>query len=167
LRHRLGLKGFAGVSSDGQSGGLALFWHESLDVKITTINERFIDAYIRVSPNAAEWRLTCVYGEPRVENRYRMWDTLKSLKDVSELPWMVMGDFNEALWQEEHFSQTPRSERQMEAFRDTLTYCDLTDIGFAGVPYNYDNKWRGLANVKVRLDRVVVSPSWRDLFCRL
>jgi hypothetical protein len=27
LRHRLGLKGFAGCSSDGLSGGLALFWH--------------------------------------------------------------------------------------------------------------------------------------------
>jgi hypothetical protein len=25
LRHRLGLKGFVGVSSDGRSGGLALF----------------------------------------------------------------------------------------------------------------------------------------------
>jgi hypothetical protein len=62
---------------------------------------------------------------------------------------MVMGDFNEALWQEEHFSQTPRSERQKEAFRDALTYSGLTDIGFAGVPYTYDNKWRGLANVKV------------------
>ncbi|PNT68763.1 hypothetical protein BRADI_3g44981v3 [Brachypodium distachyon] len=28
LRNILGLKGFEGVSSDGRSGGLALFWHE-------------------------------------------------------------------------------------------------------------------------------------------
>jgi hypothetical protein len=28
LRHRLGLKGFAGISSNRLSGGLALFWHE-------------------------------------------------------------------------------------------------------------------------------------------
>jgi hypothetical protein len=28
LRHRLGLKGFVASSSDGLSGGLALFWHE-------------------------------------------------------------------------------------------------------------------------------------------
>jgi hypothetical protein len=50
----------------------------------------------------------------------------------------------------------------MEAFRDTLAYCDLTDLGFAGD--TYDNKRRGLANVKVCLDRVVATPSWRDLF---
>ncbi|PNT63631.1 hypothetical protein BRADI_4g18961v3 [Brachypodium distachyon] len=30
LCSRLGLKGFAGSDSDGFSGGLALFWHESL-----------------------------------------------------------------------------------------------------------------------------------------
>jgi hypothetical protein len=40
-----------------------------------------------------------------------MWDTLKRLKDDSEVPWMVMGDFNEALWQEEHFSQTIRETK--------------------------------------------------------
>jgi endonuclease/exonuclease/phosphatase family metal-dependent hydrolase len=164
LRHRLGLKGFAGVSSDGQSGGLALFWHESLDVEIKIINERIIDACVRVSLSSEPWRLTCIYGEPRVENRHRMWEALRGLKEESNLPWMIMGDFNEALWQEEHFSHTPRSERQMEAFQDTLAYCDLTDLGFAGVPCTYDNKRRGLANVKVHLDRVVATPSRRDLF---
>jgi hypothetical protein len=68
LRHRLGLKGFAGCSSDGLSEGLALFWHDQLEVEIQNINERYIDAYIRDSTGAQQWRLTCIYGEPRVEN---------------------------------------------------------------------------------------------------
>jgi hypothetical protein len=62
IRHRLGLKGFAGFSSDGLSGGLALFWHEHVSVEIQSINERVIDAYVCLSPNAPKWRLTCVYG---------------------------------------------------------------------------------------------------------
>jgi hypothetical protein len=97
LRHRLGLKGFVGFSSDGLSGGLALFWHEQLNVEVQAINERYIDAYVRESPTAPLWRLTCVYGEPRVEDRHRMWDTLRNLKTLSNLPWLVVGDFNEAL----------------------------------------------------------------------
>lgn len=32
LRNRIGLRGFEGVSSEGNSGGLALFWDESLYV---------------------------------------------------------------------------------------------------------------------------------------
>jgi hypothetical protein len=72
LRHRLGLRGFAGFSSIGRSGGLALFWHDQLSVEVQKINERYIDAYVRDSPSAPQWRLTCVYGEPRVEDRPRM-----------------------------------------------------------------------------------------------
>jgi hypothetical protein len=164
LRHRVGLKGFAGVSSDGLSGGLALFWHEQFSVEVKDINERFIDAYIRVSPDAPQWRLTCIYGEPRVENRHIMWDAIRNLKTRSDLPWVLIGDFNEALWQEEHFSQSPRPVNQMEAFREVLSDCNLTDLGFAGVPYTYDNKRQGRANVRVRLDRAVACPSWRDMF---
>jgi hypothetical protein len=162
--HRLGLKGFAGFSSDGLSGGLALFWHEHVSVEIQSINERVIDAYVCLSPNAPKWRLTCVYGEPRVENRHLMWDALRNLKTNSDLPWLVIGDFNEALWQEEHLSYTPRPTNQMDAFREVLFDCNLTDLGFAGVPYTYDNKRQGKANVQVRLDRAVASSEWRDLF---
>jgi hypothetical protein len=63
LRHRLGLKGFAGNSSNGLSGGLALFWHEQISVQVQLVNERVIDAYVRVSPTTPQWRITCVYGE--------------------------------------------------------------------------------------------------------
>ncbi len=37
LRRRLGLSGFVGISSEGMSGGLALFWHESVYVDIKEI----------------------------------------------------------------------------------------------------------------------------------
>jgi hypothetical protein len=50
LRSRLGVRGFAGVDSNGMSGGLALFWHESYYVDIQEITDRYIDAYIRPSP---------------------------------------------------------------------------------------------------------------------
>lgn len=66
------------------------------DVK--DMNERYIDVYVRVPPSALLWRLTYVYGEPRTENRHRMWTALQNLKAESDLPWCVTGDFNEALW---------------------------------------------------------------------
>jgi hypothetical protein len=45
--------------------------------------------------------------------------------------WFTTGYFNETLWQFQHFSATRRGEKQiMEAFRETLNFCDLHDIGF-------------------------------------
>jgi hypothetical protein len=164
LHHRLGLKGFVGSSSNGVSGGLALFWHDQLSVDVKHVNERFIDVYVRVSLNAPQWCITCVYGEPHVEDRHRMWDSLRNLKLESDLPWVVIGDFNEALWQEEHLSCTPQPVSQTEAFREVLFDCNLTDLGFSGVPYTYDNKRVGRANVRVHLDRAIACPTWRDLF---
>jgi hypothetical protein len=167
LRHSLGLKGFVGVSSNGQSGGLALFWHDQIIVKVKDMNERYIDVYMCVSPSAPQWHLICVYGEPRVEDRHRMWDILRNIKSSLSLSWLVMGDFNEALWQEEHLSYTPRPVNQMDAFREVLYDCDLTDLGFVGVPYTYDNRCAGRANVRVHLDRAVACTAWRELFVEM
>nr|XP_040245727.1 proline-rich receptor-like protein kinase PERK1 [Aegilops tauschii subsp. strangulata] len=59
----------------------------------------------------------------------------------------VKGDFNEAIWQFEHFSLTRGAESQMEAFREALDDCALTDLGFRGVPFTYDNKHAGRKNL--------------------
>ena len=164
LRRRLGLSGFVGISSEGMSSGLALFWHESIYVDIKEINKRYIDAYVRLSPDDLLWHATFVYGEPRAENRHNMWSLLRKIKLNSGLPWTVIGDFNETLWQFEHFSKNPRSEPQMQAFRDVLHDCELHDLGFTGLPHTYDNKRDGWHNVKVRLHRVVADDRWRDIF---
>lgn len=79
LRSRLGLRGFASVDNNGMSGGLALFWHGSYSVDIHDVTDRYIDVLIRTSPNEPQFHATFVYGEPRVENRHRMWDSLSAL----------------------------------------------------------------------------------------
>jgi hypothetical protein len=107
-----------------------------VDVKEET--ERFIDVHIRVAPAEPLWHATFVYGEPRTENRHRMWSALCALKASSMLPWFVDSDFNEALWQHEHLSICPRPKNQMIAFHDTLMVCELKDIGFKGIPFTYE-----------------------------
>lgn len=89
---------------------------------------------------------------------------MKRIKKRSNAPWLVARDFNEALWQFEHFSVTRRSERQMEVFWETLMDRNLCDIGYMGLPWTYDNKQYGRRNVKVRLDRAVSSTAWSALF---
>jgi endonuclease/exonuclease/phosphatase family metal-dependent hydrolase len=83
---------------------------------------------------------------------------------MSDKPWMMMGDFNEAMWQEEHYSNTRRSEKQLLDFREVLSHCDLHDLGFIGAPWTFDNKQKGDRNVKVRIDRAVATPAWSMLY---
>lgn len=73
-----------------------------------------------------------------MENRPDMWERMRTLCGEWLRPWMVMGDFNEVLWQYEHFSQHPRPKRQMMDFRKVLSHCDLHDLGFSGLPWTYN-----------------------------
>jgi hypothetical protein len=77
LRSRLGLKGCLAVDSRGKRGGLALFWDENIQVKLLSIDERYIDVFMQDDPNADPWRVMFVYGEPCVED---MWEILQRLK---------------------------------------------------------------------------------------
>lgn len=47
LRWRLGLKHAVAVDSINMGGGLALFWHESVDVHLIEKHRRFIDVHVR------------------------------------------------------------------------------------------------------------------------
>jgi hypothetical protein len=65
----LGYSGCYGVSSEGLSGGLALFWMSSVTVTLKPCNSWCID--ILITPEVgATWRASFVYGEPRRELRH-------------------------------------------------------------------------------------------------
>lgn len=164
IKWRLGLRGFRGVDPEGRSGGLGLFWDESLQVTVLEACSRFIDVRIFDPGVDKQWRATFVYGERRVENRRFMWDHMARLRSVSSEPWVVCGDYNECMWQHEHLSSTARSSAQMVAFRDCLQLCELVDLGFSGMPFTYNNNQFAVRNVQVRLDRCCADEAWRDLF---
>jgi hypothetical protein len=148
------------VQGDGKGGGLAIYWQEGITIDLLSFSKRHIDVHVSGSRYASKWRATFVYGEPKSMDRHSMWTKLRQLKNRSSEPWLMMGDFNEAMWQEEHFSRRKRSERLMADFREALSGCNLHDIGFVGTPWNFDNKQKCDRNVKVRLDRAVASPEW-------
>ena len=116
LRWRLGLKGCLAIDSRGKRGGLALFWDENTQVNLLSINDRYIDVSICDCPNGAPWRATFVYGEPRVEDWHKLWEIMERLKTRSWEPWVVIGDFNEAMWQYEHFSKSKRGKNKWRIF---------------------------------------------------
>jgi hypothetical protein len=90
-----------------------LFWDESVHVDLFKLSERHIDVTIHNLPVRNKWRCTFVYGEPRTHERINMWNLLKRIKPLLPGPWCLLGDFNECMWQEEHFSSRRRGEKLM------------------------------------------------------
>lgn len=75
-----------------------------------------------------------------------------------------MGDFNETMYGEEHFSVHPRPAGQMQAFREVIDFCSFQDLRWIGVPFTWDNRQQGTSNVKAHLDRALANNDFMQLF---
>lgn len=165
LRGSLGFPNGLGVGSYGRGGGLALLWSDEICVKLQSYDKLHIDVMV-VDPTmgAKRWRFTGFYGEARREHRHRSWELMHFLSAQSDAPWLCAGDFNEILDAQEKFGGVTRPERQMDGFRDAVSQCGFSDLGFIGLPYTWDNRQEGSRNIKVRLDRAFANGAFSEMF---
>jgi endonuclease/exonuclease/phosphatase family metal-dependent hydrolase len=84
-----------------------------------------------------------------------MWDKLRQLKRINNLPWIVIGDFNEIIFSHEKERGNVRPQHYMDAFSDSLMDCGLEDIGYSGEMFTWK---RG--RIREMLDRAVANGDW-------
>jgi hypothetical protein len=97
-----------------------MFWKKDIKIELVFSAPKYIDVRIVENPGKI-WRLTGIYGEPRWEDKYKTWDTLRDLNNSSKLPWVVMGDFNEILFLHEKEGGNQRHQPYMQSFPDVLS----------------------------------------------
>ncbi|KAM6558713.1 hypothetical protein CsatA_027952 [Cannabis sativa] len=164
FRNALNFNNGLEVPRVGLGVGLMLLWKNDVDVSILTYNKSVFDCYI-ASPNQPKWHFTAFYGEPCTQLRPQTWTLLKRLKDVSPLsPWLVIGDFNEILSNDNKIGGSLRNEDQMEQFRNVLSCCHLSEVPFEGDPYTWIKGRRTVNTIKERLDWCFVNDSWTSQF---
>lgn len=79
-----------------------------------------------------------------------------------ELPWVVGGDFNVVLSEEEKIGGLPVHPPEYEDFAFCVNSCELFDLGYKESPYTW---WNGMPNSKCifkRLNRIFVTSFSRN-----
>ncbi|KAL9672994.1 hypothetical protein QQ045_029247 [Rhodiola kirilowii] len=135
--------------------------HSRLDLTIRNYSFAHVDAEVKYS---CCFRLTLFYGDPAAAKRKVSWELLRKLRTVSKLPWMVIGDFNEVVGDNEVLGGRPRQLWKMSNFREVLEDCGLSDLGFKGYPFTFTNGRVGEDEYRARLDREVIDLDWRRSF---
>ncbi|XP_019163494.1 PREDICTED: uncharacterized protein LOC109159838 [Ipomoea nil] len=165
LRVKLGFEGCFKVDSVRRKGGLCLLWRRNNCARLLNYSQNHIDLEVSL-PNGRPWRLTCFYGYPNRDRRRASWDFLRSLKGASDLPWVVLGDFNDILMQSEKRGRLPHPNGLLEGFGDALDDCGLMTLPMVGYPFTWE-RFKGTVDwVEERSDRVVTCADWRELFDR-
>ena len=98
-----------------------------MPISLRDKTENFIDVFVG-SGRDNFWRLTCLYGEPKWADKHLTWQRLRELHVLMNMPWMVVGDMNEIMYNFEKEGGNPRPNQFMNSFREALDDCNLTDL---------------------------------------
>ncbi|KAL8105033.1 hypothetical protein AgCh_028992 [Apium graveolens] len=163
LRGRLGFTSSFAVDRVRRSGGLAVFWKANIDCSISSYSQNHIDITFN-ERSIAVWRLSCFYGYPERTRRRESWDLIRRLVGLSLLPWCILGDFNDMLYQADKRGKHQHSRSLMEGFRKAIEDSLLTEIELNGGLYTWE-KSRGSDDwVQERIDRAFATSGWHSKF---
>ena len=87
------------VNPTGQSsGGLALFWDDTVSVSSITSSSNFICTSVKFLAEDFSCNITWMYGNPHVNEKNSFWRYAYSAFPPCPITWLCIGDFNEILW---------------------------------------------------------------------
>lgn len=92
---------------------------------------------------------------------------MKYLATFAPHAWLRIGDFNEILEDFEKQGGARRLGAQIEEFKHSLEYCQLSDVGFTGSRFTWSNMRRDDQFTKERLDRAVATTYFATFFAQL
>jgi hypothetical protein len=100
LRRRMRMDFKIVQASDGRKVGIPLLWRAEVKVSQLYAQPNYID--VRIKENAQKiWRITRMYGEFKWRDKYKTWQRIRDMHSRHNLPWILIGDLNEILYDPE------------------------------------------------------------------
>lgn len=84
------------------------------------------------------------------------------VKRTHDLPWLVLGDFNQVISSNEKFGGNGVIWTAFNLMTNCMKNCNLFDFGASGPKYTWWNKRVGSSFTKVRLDRAIANEARSD-----
>ena len=154
ITDKLPFDGAIHTDTIGYSSGLWVLWNaDKVEVSSLANIEQEIHIVDKVRSLNSSWLFSAVYASPRSTERQILWNNLMRVAEIQNMPWVIAGDFNEPLVEEDKFGGRAVSVSRSLLFKKCLDKCNMIDIGFSGPRYTWSNRREVLALIQERIDR--------------
>jgi len=165
ITDKLPFQGAIHIDSIGFAGGLWFLWDpDRVEVTFLASTEQEIHTLVKVNSSSLNWIFTAIYASPRHRERCMLWNNLNTVANSHNLPWIIAGDFNELLSNDEKLGGRPISLYRANLFKECLDSCNMADLGFNGPRFTWTNKHDIGTFIQERLDRYFANPQWCLLY---
>ncbi|XP_059312881.1 uncharacterized protein LOC132064038 [Lycium ferocissimum] len=107
--------------------------------------------------------VSVVYAKCDIDEREELWEAMVELENHQDLPWIIGGDFNVIVSDEEKQGGLPILSHETLDFSTCIQSCRLIDVGFSGSKFTW---WNGRIEedcIFKRLDRILVNQQVLDI----
>nr|XP_009597454.1 uncharacterized protein LOC104093421 [Nicotiana tomentosiformis] len=146
------------------NGKIWLFFNSVVEWELVTETAQQVVVRVFHHDISQHIMMTFVYAKCSSVERLELWDNLYCLACDMELPWLVGGDFNVILHEDEKIGGLPVHPPEYEDFAFCVNSCDLFDHDYKENPFTW---WSGRPNSECifkRLDRIFVILQFQNLF---
>ena len=105
--------------------------------------------------SAISFSISFVYTFNTVVGRRPLWDSLRRFNSHFQTPWILLGDFNNVLSNEEKANGLPVTMYEIRDFKECCYDLGLSDLRSTGVFHTWSNNL-----VWCKLDRAMVNNTW-------
>ncbi|XP_026417489.1 uncharacterized protein LOC113312969 [Papaver somniferum] len=112
-----------------KEGGLILMWKDGIDVEVIGHENNIIHVVIQLDPNEPKVLISFMYGSTYIEPKKTQWNFLFDFRKDVQQPWLVLGDLN--------FHLDNNNNTSDKWVQNKVNDAGLIDIGYEGKDYTW------------------------------
>ncbi|XP_074318874.1 uncharacterized protein LOC141655707 [Silene latifolia] len=156
------------IPSDGFSGGIWLFWKETVSMtfslNVPFKSSRFIACEVCDLTNNVKFYLIFVYAPAQLAEKSDFWNEFQNFVLNLDLPFLVLGDLNEIKNPSEKEGGAKVTNARCLRLNSFLSNTSCVDLPFSGNFFTWRKKKTGSENVFEILDKALASPNWMSIY---
>jgi len=144
------------------SAKIWIFWDEDWTWEVVRDNVQHLS--VRFEAGSVKFMVTAVYARCDALERLELWEELEGLAKQNQYPWLVGGDFNVILNEEEKQGGREFSIYEAMDFQQCMNICALSEVRALGSKFTW---WNGRVEgncIFKRLDRVLCNQEFEQIF---